>query len=175
MKILRNLYLLISSLLSLSCSVSAPKGVKAVENFDLNQYLGLWYEIARLDNRFERGLERVTANYMLNPDGSVKVINRGFLPKQHQWRKSIGKAKFIGSPKKGALKVSFFWPFYGGYHVIALHPEYRYALVAGPSRNYLWLLSRTPRLETAETESLLNLARELNFPVDKLIWVNQDE
>lgn len=175
MKILRSLYLLISSLLSLSCSVSAPKGVKAVENFDLNQYLGLWYEIARLDNRFERGLERVTANYMLNPDGSVKVINRGFLPKLHQWRKSIGKAKFVGSPKKGSLKVSFFWPFYGGYHVIALHPEYRYALVAGASRNYLWLLSRTPRLETAQTESLLKIAKELNFPVNKLIWVNQDE
>lgn len=166
--------LIISSVLSLSCSVNPPKGIKAVENFDLNQYLGLWYEIARLDNRFERGLEHVTANYMLNPDGSVKVINQGFLPNQHEWRRSIGKAKFIGSSKRGALKVSFFGPFYSGYYVIFLDDKYRYALVSGSNRNYLWLLSRTPQLELKAKKILLKKARELNFSVNKLIWVNQD-
>lgn len=174
MKLWRNIYLLISSLLSLSCSVSPPQGVQAVENFSLDRYLGTWYEIARLDNRFERGLEHITATYVRNPDGGVKVINQGFSPTQQQWRRSIGKAKFIDSPNRAALKVSFFWPFYGGYHVIALDPEYRYALVAGPSRNYLWLLSRTPKLENEKTESLLKIARELNYPVDNLIWVKQE-
>lgn len=174
MKLCKNSFLLISSMLSLSCSVSPPQGVQAVENFSVDRYLGTWYEIARLDNRFERGLEHITATYVRNPDGSVKVINQGFSSTQQQWRKSIGKAKFLDSPHRAALKVSFFWPFYAGYHVIALDQEYRYALVAGPSRNYLWLLSRTPKLENEKTESLLKIARELNYPVDNLIWVKQE-
>ncbi|MFS1564405.1 MAG: lipocalin family protein [Candidatus Arsenophonus phytopathogenicus] len=174
MKLWRNIYLLISSLLCLSCSVSPPKGVRAVKNFSIDRYLGTWYEVARLDNRFERGLDHITATYALNPDGSLKVINQGFSATQQQWRRSIGKAQFLDSPHRAALKVSFFWPFYGGYHVIALDPEYRYALVAGPSRNYLWLLSRTPKLDNEETESLLKIARELDYPADNLIWVKQE-
>lgn len=111
MKLWRNIYLLISSLLSLSCSVSPPQGVQAVENFSLDRYLGTWYEIAQLDNRFERGLKHITATYVRNADGSVKVINQGFSTTQQQWQKSIGKAQFLDSPHRGALKVSFFGRF----------------------------------------------------------------
>lgn len=170
----RTFSLLISSLLSLSCSVSPPAGVRPVEPFTVDRYLGTWYEIARLDHPFERGLDQVTAQYILRSDGSIKVINSGFSAAKQRWKQSIGKARFLGSPQTASLKVSFFGPFYGGYHVIALDEGYRYALVAGPSRDYLWILSRTPTLDAQARQALLHTARELNFPVDSLIWVKQD-
>lgn len=130
MAVWRNLSLLLSSLLSLSCSVSPPAGVKPVDHFTVDRYLGTWYEIARLDHTFERGLSHVTARYALQPDGSLQVINTGYSAAKQRWRHSIGKARFLGSPQTASLKVSFFGPFYGGYHVIALDEDYRYALVA---------------------------------------------
>lgn len=120
MAVWRNLSLLLSSLLSLSCSVSPPAGVKPVDHFTVDRYLGTWYEIARLDHTFERGLSHVTARYALQPDGSLQVINTGYSAAKQRWRQSIGKARFLGSPQTASLKVSFFGPFYGGYHVIAL-------------------------------------------------------
>lgn len=170
----RTFSLLISSLLSLSCSISPPAGVRPVEPFAVDRYLGTWYEIARLDHPFERGLDHVTAQYILRSDGSIKVINSGFSAAKQRWKQSIGKARFLGSPQTASLTVSFFGPFYGGYHVIALDEDYRYALVAGPSRDYLWILSRTPTLDAQARQALLHTARKLNFPVDSLIWVKQD-
>ncbi|CAI1870175.1 outer membrane lipoprotein Blc [Serratia proteamaculans] len=169
------LCVMLSALLSVACSVSPPKDVKVVNNFDSQRYLGTWYEIARLDHRFERGLEQVTANYSPREDGGLKVINRGFNTQKQQWQESTGKAYFIGSPQVAALKVSFFGPFYGGYNVIELDTDYRYALVCGPNRDYLWILSRTPELDAATRDRLLQTAKNNGFAIDKLIWVKQSQ
>lgn len=169
------LCVMLSAVLSVACSVSPPKDVKVVNNFDSQRYLGTWYEIARLDHRFERGLEQVTANYSPREDGGLKVINRGFNTQKQQWQESTGKAYFIGSPQVAALKVSFFGPFYGGYNVIELDTDYRYALVCGPNRDYLWILSRTPELDAATRDRLLQTAKNNGFAIDKLIWVKQSQ
>jgi len=169
------LCVMLSAVLSVACSVSPPKDVKVVNNFDSQRYLGTWYEIARLDHRFERGLEQVTANYSPREDGGLKVINRGFNTQKQQWQESTGKAYFIGSPQVAALKVSFFGPFYGGYNVIELDADYRYALVCGPNRDYLWILSRTPELDAATRDRLLQTAKNNGFAIDKLIWVKQSQ
>lgn len=169
------LCVMLSAVLSVACSVSPPKDVKVVSNFDSQRYLGTWYEIARLDHRFERGLEQVTANYSPREDGGLKVINRGFNPQKQQWQESLGKAYFIGSPQVAALKVSFFGPFYGGYNVIELDADYHYALVCGPNRDYLWILSRTPELDAATRDRLLQTAQNNGFDIDKLIWVKQSQ
>ncbi len=147
--------------------------MRVVENFQSERYLGQWYEIARLDHRFERGLEQVTATYSPREDGGLKVVNRGFNTQKQRWQESTGKAYFTGDPQRASLKVSFFGPFYGGYNVIALDENYRYALVCGPNRSYLWILSRTSQLDAAVKEELVQKARENGFAVNALIWVKQ--
>lgn len=161
------------ALLSVACTTTPPKGVTPVEGFNAELYLGSWYEIARLDHRFERGLDHVTATYSKRDDGGLKVINRGFNVKKQRWQESIGKAYFTGSPSRAALKVSFFGPFYGGYNVIALDNDYQHALVCGPNRNYLWILSRSPQIDNSVKEALTKKARENGFDISKLIWVKQ--
>ncbi|SLM64763.1 MULTISPECIES: outer membrane lipoprotein Blc [Dickeya] len=164
----------LTALLTVSCSSpTPPAGVSVVENFSLPRYLGTWYEIARFDNRFERGLERVSATYSLRAGGGITVVNRGFDPASLRWRESTGKGDFTGSPTQGALKVSFFGPFYGGYNIIALDNDYQYALVCGPNRDYLWILSRTPTLPPLVRQALIAAAQRNGFDTDKLIWVNQ--
>ncbi|WP_127958797.1 outer membrane lipoprotein Blc [Serratia microhaemolytica] len=162
---------LLSAFYLAGCSVKPPEGVKVVDNFDQQRYLGTWYEIARLDHWFERGLEQVTADYSLRADGGLKVVNRGFDSKKQRWKQSEGKAYFVASANTAALKVSFFGPFYGGYNVIELDPEYRYALVMGPTRDYLWILSRTPSLDTATREKLVRVADGYGFNTNALIWI----
>lgn len=166
-------FLLFSCLLLLSC-VGIPKDVEPVQNFKLNRYLGSWYEIARLDHSFERGLEQVTALYTLQSDGGIEVRNRGYDPEKKLWKEAQGRAYFVEDPTIGRLKVSFFGPFYGGYNIIALDEKnYRYALVCGYDRSQLWILSRSPKLERWALNSLLSRAKELGFDVDQLIYVNQ--
>ena len=149
-----------------------PKGMDPVGGFELERYLGTWYEIARLDHRFERGLTDVSAEYSMRPDGGVKVVNRGYDPVKDVWKEAVGKAYFALTPDIGRLKVSFFGPFYGGYNILELdRDEYRYALVAGPTRSYLWILAREQRLEEAVVRRLTDRAAELGFPVDELIFV----
>ena len=148
-----------------------PEGVQPVRGFDAARYMGTWHEVARLPNRFEEGLEQVTATYTLQDDGSVKVVNRGYDVARKEWRDITGRAKFVGEPDVGALKVSFFGPFYGGYNVIDLDPEYRYALVAGPDRSYLWILSREPSPPAAVIERLTRKAAELGFGTRALVYV----
>nr|WP_287857041.1 lipocalin family protein [Klebsiella sp.] len=152
-------------------SPTPPKGVQPIIGFNAGRYLGKWYEIARLENRFERGLEQVTATYGKRDDGGISVLNRGFDLQKQKWNESQGKAFFTGAPTTAALKVSFFGPFYGGYNVIALDDKYQYALVSGPNRDYLWILARTPTIPDAVKQEYLGIARELGFPVDKLLWV----
>lgn len=151
-----------------------PQGLKPVENFDLARYLGHWYEIARLDHSFERGLSKVTANYRLLDDGRVEVINRGFDAGKGNWREADGVARFQGARDIGSLEVSFFGPFYGAYNVLVLDPDYRYALVAGPDRDYLWILARESQLERVVLDELIAQAAEWGFPTDQLIFVEHE-
>jgi apolipoprotein D and lipocalin family protein len=162
----------ISALLLATACTDIPEGVQPVTGFELDRYLGKWYEIARLDHSFERGLTRITAEYSLRDDGGVRVINRGYDAKSGAWEEAEGRAYFVKSPDVGQLKVSFFGPFYGGYNIIALDKsDYQYSLVSGPDRSYLWILARKPRLDASIVEDLVMQARELGFPVDDLIFV----
>lgn len=157
-----------------------PQAAKdsVVQSVDANQYLGTWYEIARLDNRFEKGLEQVTANYILEKDGSIKVVNRGFNTKTKEWKEVTGKALFVDpanadGTRTGRLKVTFFWPFYGAYNIIELDkPYYNYALVSG-GLDYLWILSRTPQLNYPVKQHLMAQAKEMGYATDELVFVKQ--
>lgn len=154
-------------------STSPPPGIAPVTPFDLARYEGRWYEVARLDHSFERGMTDVSATYQRQSDGTVQVLNRGFDTGKNDWRQAEGKAKFTGDKNTASLKVSFFGPFYGGYNVIKLDDKYQYALVSGPNRDYLWILSRTPTIPDAVKQDYLNTARSLGFRVDQLVWVKQ--
>ncbi len=152
--------------------IGVPDGTQVVTGFELDRYLGKWYEIARLDHRFERGMSNVTANYSMRDDGGVSVVNRGYKADDDEWEEAVGKAYFVGDTDVGQLKVSFFGPFYGGYNIIELDKnDYQYALVAGPDRDYLWILARTPELDPEVLSALVGKARELDFPTDELIYV----
>lgn len=151
-----------------------PEGVHPVDGFDLDRYLGKWYELARIEHSFERGLQRTQAEYSLNPDGSIQVINRGYDPKHGEWKVSIGKAKPTIAPDVAALKVSFFGPFYSGYNVVALGEHYDWAMVIGSKLEYFWILSRTPSLPDGVEERLMHQARLLGIDTQKLLWVHQD-
>ncbi|WP_312306640.1 lipocalin family protein [Pulveribacter sp.] len=148
-----------------------PSGARAVSPFDLQRYLGRWYELARLDHAFERGMTDVSATYSEQADGSVRVVNRGYVPATGQWREAVGRAVFTGAPTTGALKVSFFGPFYGGYHVAALDPDYRWALVLGPSTDYCWILAREKQAPAQLREDISARARALGVDTQALIWV----
>jgi apolipoprotein D and lipocalin family protein len=166
--------LLLAAVWALSGCTGLPPSVAPVTNFQLERYLGTWYEVARLDHSFERGLEQVTANYELRSDGGVRVLNRGYSPGDSQWKTAEGKAYFVRQPDEGYLKVSFFGPFYGTYVVFDLdHENYQYAFVAGPDTSYLWLLSRTHAVSEAVRARFIERARELDFNIDKLIFVKQ--
>jgi len=161
-------------LLGVGCA-GIPRDVKPVDRFNLERYLGTWYEIARLDHSFERGLTRVTAHYSLRDDGGVRVINRGYSPRENKWKEAEGKAYFVGRSDRGYLKVSFFGPFYGSYIVFELdHENYQYALVCGPDKSYLWLLARKPEIEAGLKDILMEKARALGFDTSKLIYVKHD-
>jgi len=162
--------------LPFSATGAMPDGANAVTGFSLERYLGTWYEIARLDHRFERGLTQVTATYSMREDGGVKVLNRGFKEKKGKWSEATGKAYFVESPYIGRLKVSFFGPFYGAYNIIALEPDnYSYALVIGNNTKYMWILAREPVLKPVVLEELLAKARELGFATDELIFPQKQE
>lgn len=151
-----------------------PDGVQAVEGFDTQRYLGKWYEIARLDHRFERGLTNVTAVYTAREDGSIGVLNRGFDPEKGEWQQAEGRAKLAGAPGTAMLKVSFFGPFYGGYNVVDLDPDYQLSLVSGPNRSYLWILARRPDPPRDAVDRIVKRAAELGFDTSELIFVVHD-
>jgi len=153
-----------------------PDSVEPISPFDINRYQGVWYEIMRLDHSFERGLTNVTATYDLRDDGTVGVLNRGFDREKCRWKEADGTAEFQGEKNVASLSVTFFWPFAGGYHVFALdQKDYGYALVAGPSHDYLWILARRPDLPVEIRDNLVGEARERGFPVDDLILVDHGE
>jgi len=153
--------------------VGIPQNVQPVQDFQLERYLGTWYEIARLDHSFERGLSKITATYSLRDDGGVKVVNRGYNAKKQQWDEAEGKAYFVLDPSIGRLKVSFFGPFYGGYNVFVLDEEnYQYAMVCGPDLTYLWILARSPALDNSIVEQLVAHAKSKGFATEELIFVD---
>jgi apolipoprotein D and lipocalin family protein len=160
----------VAALLASACT-HVPSGVEPVRGFDVARYMGTWYEVAHLPNRFEQGLDRVTATYSLQDDGSVKVVNRGYDTARGEWRDITGHAKFVGANDVAALKVSFFGPFYGGYNVVDLDPGYRHALVVGPNRSYLWILSREPAPPAEVIERLTRKAAELGFDTQALVYM----
>lgn len=153
--------------------VGIPENVKPVDHFKLEKYLGQWYEIARLDHSFERGLTHVTANYSLRDDGGVRVLNRGYSKKEKRWKEAEGKGYFVHGPDQGYLKVSFFGPFYGSYIVFDLdHDNYQYSLVCGPDKSYLWILARSPEISRDLKNTLVAKAAALGFDTSKLIFVD---
>lgn len=172
----RTLCLLLSACLLGAC-VKVPEGIQPITSFQPEQYVGTWYEIARLDHGFERGLQQVTANYRLRDDGGLDVLNRGYNVEQREWEEATGKAYFVEPPnadgtRTGQLKVSFFGPFYGAYNIIMLDRHYyNYAMVCGSDRSYLWILSRTPQLPFPVKAQLVAKAQALGFATEQLIFV----
>jgi apolipoprotein D and lipocalin family protein len=164
--------MLLGAFFLLAGCTGIPEGVSPVRGFQPERYLGVWYEIARLDHDFERGLVNVTATYRTRPDGGINVLNRGFDPAKHAWREVKGRAYFLDKPDMASLKVSFFGPFYGGYHVMALDPDYRWAMVAGPSHKYFWILARAPTLPDDALNNLLQTAKQAGFNLDGLVRVS---
>lgn len=157
-----------------SCS-TIPKSATAVTSFDKEKYLGKWYEIARFDFVFERGLDNPTAEYSLNKNGSIKVDNQGYNSKKEKWQQAIGKAKFVRDENVAMLKVSFFGPFYAGYNVLAIDENYKYALVAGESLKYLWILSRETEIPEEIKTNYLKIAEDCGFNTANLLWINHDK
>jgi len=152
-----------------------PEKAKAVQNFDKEKYLGKWYEIARLDFKFEKGMNNTTAEYSLKNNGMIKVDNKGYDIKNKEWKQSIGKAKFVGDETIAMLKVSFFGPFYSGYNVIAIDKEYKYALIAGESLDYLWILSRNTTIPEEIKSNYLKKAQDIGYKTSDLIWVQHSK
>lgn len=175
---MRRLRLALAAMLAsaLTACTGIPEGVEPVGDFDIERYLGTWYEVARLDHRFERGLTNVTATYTLREDGGVDVVNRGYRAAKGEWDSAEGKAYFVGEDRVGRLKVSFFGPFYGAYNVFELDRDgYRYAMVAGPNQSYLWILAREPDLPEEILERLVAHAGSLGFDTAELIYVEHDD
>lgn len=163
---------IITTFIFLNGCLGIPESIKPVNDFELNKYLGKWYEIARLDHSFERGLSEVTAEYRLLEDGGVSVVNRGFSRIDNEWKVAKGKAYFVNSNNEAYLKVSFFGPFYGSYVVFDLDKKnYQYAFVSGPNLSYLWLLSRTPIVEPKILKRFSAMSGKLGFDTEKLIMV----
>lgn len=167
-------WILILNIVFFGGCVAIPDNITPVRDFDPDRYLGTWYEIARLDHSFERGLEKVTADYSYRDDGGIKVVNRGFDPVKNKWKEAIGKAYFVEASDIGRLKVSFFGPFYGGYNIFLLdQKDYSYSVVCGPKKSYLWILARTPHLDKKTVDELTSKINAYGFKTDELIYVNQ--
>ncbi len=165
-------YILIAMLgIAITACTGLPDGVESVDTVDPERYLGTWYEIARLDHSFERGLSDVTATYGKREDGGISVLNRGYNVEDAKWNQAEGKAYPLREGDYSQLKVSFFGPFYGGYNVVALDADYQWAMVVGPNRGFLWILAREPSLPAPVLAELVAKAEALEFPTDELIYV----
>ena len=171
----RHLMVVVITFFMTACT-GKPDGVIAVDGFEIDRYLGKWYEIARLDHSFERGLDNISAEYSLRDDGGINVTNRGFSKEDKEWQQAEGKAYFVDASDTGHLKVSFFGPFYGSYIIFGLDSKnYQYAFVSGPDTSYLWLLSRTPQLDNEVIQRFIQTSRQLGFDTSKLIYVDHNQ
>jgi apolipoprotein D and lipocalin family protein len=169
--------LLFCCLLIVGCSTPqelSTESIPVVKNFDLNRYLGTWYEVARLPHSFENGLDSVTATYSLRDDGKVNVLNKGFNSSEGAWKEAVGKARFKDLPTEGFLEVSFFWIFYADYKIIDLDTvHYSYVMITSNSKKYFWILSRSPQLENSIYDGLLEKAKGWGFHISEIYKVVQ--
>lgn len=154
---------------------SIPKNATAVSPFSLDKYLGKWYELARLDFKYEEGLNNTTATYSMKDNGNVEVLNQGYDYEKKEWTEAKGRAKFRGENNVAELKVSFFGPFWAGYNVISLAGDYEYALVAGKDTDFLWILARTTTIPDNIRNGFLQEAKKIGYNTDELIWVEHDK
>jgi len=163
--------ILIICAMSLFSNISRAQDLdkSTVKTLDLSNYLGSWYELARFDHTFERGMQEVMAFYELRDDGKIDVINSGI--KNGKYKVAYGKAKLTDEP--GVLRVSFFGPFYSDYRVLMLDDDYEYALVGGKNDKYLWILSRNPELEDEDYDKILTEASRRGYDISRLIWIDQ--
>ncbi|MBL3557024.1 MULTISPECIES: lipocalin family protein [Marinobacter] len=165
--------LIVSVFVLIAGCTGLPEGIDPVSNLDVDRYKGTWYEIARLDHSFEEGLSNVTADYSLQDDGSIRVINRGYSEENGKWEEAEGRAVFVDDEANGHLKVSFFGPFYASYVVFRLDEDYRFAYITGYDRDYLWFLSKTPTVEEEALAEFRKVATEKGFDLEELIVVDQ--
>lgn len=154
-------------------SFKTSQDLPTADQVDLSRYEGLWYEIARLPNSFEKGLECVTATYTQKSNGKIEVLNKGFASEKGRFKTAKGTARVPDSMFPGRLKVTFFWPFSENYYIISLDENYRYALVGDPTRRYLWVLSRTKELDASIYDDLLHLAKNNGFDTSRVLKINQ--
>ncbi|MDW7773065.1 MAG: lipocalin family protein [Desulfobulbaceae bacterium] len=170
----KTLITLVTTLLLAGCT-GIPENIKPIDDFQLNNYLGTWYEIARLDHSFEQGLTNVTGQYSLREDGGVQVVNKGFSKEDQEWKIAEGKAYFVNDPDVGHLKVSFFGPFYSSYVIFDLDTiNYHYAFITSYSKKYLWLLARTPKVSDELMQQFIETARTKGFDTQEIIFVEQE-
>ncbi|MCI5778656.1 MAG: lipocalin family protein [Lentisphaeria bacterium] len=168
---MRNFTMIAAALLAglgFGCGCNSSRDIPAVKGFDAGCYLGVWYEIARLPNRFERDMTQVKAEYSALPDGRIRVVNSGV--KAGAPTEITGVARSSGEADTGELEVSFFWPFYSDYRIIKLAPDYRFSVVVGADRGYLWVLSRTPELSPGEWREIRTFLKQHKFPEESLIF-----
>lgn len=164
-------YLILITMFLGACN---KKELSTVSNFELDQYLGTWYEVARLPNSFEKDLKCVTATYSLRDNGKINVFNKGFNQKKQKWEDITGYAKVPDDQKPAEIKVTFFWPFAGDYYVIDIDKDYQTALVGAPNRKYLWLLSRKPNIPSERLEELKKIALDKGFDTNKLEMIEHN-
>lgn len=173
---MKAIFFLISSLIALwlaGCrSAESTADLAPVTGFQPERYLGVWYEIARLPHSFEKGMDRVSAEYTSNPDGSIKVVNRGW--RGEKFRSITGRALLSDTPGRGELRVTFFPPFYGDYRIVRLDPDYQWAIVTSSNRDYLWLLARTPEISESLRQELVRAMQSMRFDTARLIWPKPD-
>jgi len=171
-KIIKNLSLLFISILFIGCSSKYPP-LQTVPQVDIQKYKGTWYEIARFEHFFEKGCKNVTATYELKSDGDIKVINRCTMIEDEKKKEATGVAYAVDSTNS-KLKVSFFRPFYGDYYILDLADDYSYVLVGSPSRELLWILSRTKTINNETKEKILVKLPNFGFNKEKFIWTIQE-
>lgn len=169
---MRYLYILLLSILFIGCGTKYPD-LKTVASVDIEKYKGTWYEIARFEHFFEKGCKNVTATYELKSDGDIIVINRCTNIKDNEQKEATGVAYAVDKTNS-KLKVSFFRPFYGDYYILDLADDYSYALVGSPSRELLWILSRTKTINNDIKNKILEKLPPLGFDKEKFIWTIQE-
>lgn len=160
-----------AALFLVSCQSDPTPVVPPVDKFNPQQYLGKWYEILRMPHGFEENLIAVTAEYRLNADNSLEVTNRGWHINDKEWQTAIGRAEPIDG-MKAAYQVTFFWPFYGGYYVSWLDDDYQLAIVTSDSKEYFWLLARSPEVEQSDIDYALAKAKQWGFNIERMIQVD---
>lgn len=163
-------------ILLLSCIFCAPSAFSinrtTVSNLDLDRFMGHWYEIARYDHRFERNLECVETDYTRLADGTIEVVNRGIDSRTGEEKVAHGRAHTTSTA--GKFRVSFFLFFYSDYNVLAVGPNYEWAVIGSRSPKYLWILARTPEIKETTRDEILRFIARRGYPTAPLIFVSQE-